>query len=185
MRSYFHLFLLFIPFVVSACASPYYKAHDVGPHTQIIARDASVGIGLVQHGPTGSRFCFQASPDAAFSQNASLSLDLSIVDLGNEGGSDSEGSVDTEMTGRTPALLFAREIFFRTCETAMSTNASPDEWRAMFKLSLEIAKDVMKAETRNTSVIISEELKNYNNANDGSNQANKDDQLSANTDSDD
>ncbi len=168
---------IFAGILVSSCASPYYKARDVKSRTQIIARDASVGIGLVQHGPEGARFCFQSAPDAAYSQNAALSLDLSLVSAGSEGESDSEGSADTEMIGRTPALLFVREIFFRTCETAMSTNASPDAWQAMFKSTLEVAADVMKAETQNTSINLDEEVKDDNSSNNSLKEASASDQF--------
>jgi len=186
--------LFFIPISIgiflSSCASPYYKAYDVKSRTQIVARDASVAIGLVQHGPGGPRFCFQSSPDAAYSQNAAFSLDLSLVSVGNEGGSESEGSADTEMIGRTPALLFAREIFFRTCETAMSTNATPESWQAMFKSTLDIAAEVMKAETQNTSIKISEEVKDDNSSNNSLKEASgydqsQDDESSDNSDNDD
>lgn len=171
---------IFLPacvgFLVSSCASPYYKAHDVKSRTQIVTRDAAVAIGLVQQGPGGPRYRFQSSPDAAFSQNAAFSLNLSLASVGNEGGSDSEGSADTEMIGRTPALLFVREIFYRACETAISTNASPDAWQAMFKSTLEVAAEVMKAETQNTSVKISEEVKDDNSSSNSLKEASGDNQ---------
>jgi cytochrome c556 len=112
MRICLILSSIFAGILVSSCASPYYKARDVKARTQIIARDASVGIGLVQHGPEG----------------------------------------------------------------AMSTNASPDVWRAMFKSTLEVAADVMKTETQNTSVKISEEVNDDNSSSNSLKEASGDNQ---------
>jgi len=73
---------------------------------------------------------------------------------GDEG--ESEGSQDAEMVGRSPALLYAREIFYRTCEVALSTNASPQEWREMFSAALQISAEIMKVEAANIKIGISE-----------------------------
>lgn len=184
MNRYSTLSLLPIVALISSCATPYYKSNDLTSPTQIVSRDAAVAIGLVQQGPSGYQYCFQSAPDAAFSQSGNLSFDFSLINIGNtvrnegdtnsensnsenstssERTSESESSTETEMVGRTPALLFAREIFYRTCETALSTNANPDDWRAMFKLTLEIAAEVMKEESKKTSVTIIENVKGSSN----------------------
>ena len=143
--------------LLGGCASPYYKSHHVKTDVQIVARDASLSLALVDRRRDGLRLCLQGAPDATFDQDAAVDLNASLASFGDGGEEEGEGSEQVEMTGRSPALLFAREVFYRTCEAAMSTNASPEEWRAMFTTALQTSAEIMKLEAQNTRIDVKEE----------------------------
>jgi hypothetical protein len=123
---------------------------------QIIARDSAISVGVLERKGGTARLCLQGSPDTSFDQTSDLNLSASLANFGGGGESEGEGSEEVEMAGRTPALLFAREVFYRTCEAALSSNASPEEWRVMFAAALQASAEVMKLETQNTKVQIVE-----------------------------
>lgn len=121
-----------------------------------MARDASLSIGFVKTSGNSIQLCFQGAPDATFNQESGLNVDASLAKFGSGDEGESEGSQEAEMVGRSPALLYAREIFYRTCEVALSTNASPQEWREMFSAALQITAEIMKVEAANIKIDISE-----------------------------
>lgn len=151
---------------LGGCASPYYQSHRLGGGVQLVARDASLSLGLVKSGDKGVQLCFQGAPDATFNQDSGLDVDASLANFGQGDDGSSEGSQQSEMVGRSPALLYARELFYRTCEVALSTNASPQEWREMFSTALQTSADIMKLEAANSKIQISEQQDDQNSATD-------------------
>ncbi|MEO0062276.1 MAG: hypothetical protein RLZZ08_836 [Pseudomonadota bacterium] len=146
--------------LLGACAGPYYKTHEIKSGTHLVARDATISVAVVERNADGMRLCMQSSPDATFDQDAAVSLSASLANFGSGGGGQGEGSDEAEMAGRSPALLFARELFYRTCEVAMSTKASPEEWRAMFTTAMQTSAEIMKLEAQNTRVDVKEDVDN-------------------------
>jgi len=101
-----------------------------------------------------NRICLQPSPDAAFS--ASDSGGVSILNFGvkNDGVSDSSNQKDTEMTGRTPSVLLARELMYRLCELGNNLTLNKDEMLASYNKNLEIIKEIALSETKQTTINI-------------------------------
>ena len=152
--------------LLGGCASPYYESHRLGGGVRLVARDASLSLGVVKSRDKNIQLCFQGPPDATFNQDSGLDVDASLASFGQGDDGSSEGSQQAEMVGRSPALLYAREIFYRTCEVALSTNASPQEWREMFSTALQTSADIMKIEAANSKVQISEQQDDENSATD-------------------
>lgn len=150
--------------LLGGCASPYYKSHGLEGGGRLVARDASLSIGFVKTRGNSIQLCFQGAPDATFNQESGLNVDASLAKFGSGDEGESEGSQQAEMVGRSPALLYAREIFYRTCEVALSTNASPQEWREMFSTALQTSADIMKLEAENSKIQISEQQDDQNSA---------------------
>lgn len=142
--------------ILGGCASPYYKSHGIEGGGRVVARDASLSMGFIKTRGNSMQLCFQGAPDATFNQDSGLNVDASIASFGSGDDGESEGSQQAEMVGRSPALLYAREIFYRTCEVALSTNASPQEWREMFSAALQTSAEIMKLEAANSKIDISE-----------------------------
>lgn len=154
--------LMSIVVTLPGCAKPYYKPRKVGADFQMIARDAGVSLGVIHIDGNKMKLCMEGAPDTAFDQDSSMSISANLVSVGGGGEGAGEGSEEVELVGRTPALLFAREVFYRTCEAALSSNASPEEWREMFAVALQVSTDVMKLESQVTKVEIIEKEESNN-----------------------
>lgn len=150
--------------LLCGCAGPYYKSHEIRSGAHMVARDASISVAMVERSGDRLRLCMQGAPDAAFDQDASFSLSANIASFGSGGDGEGEGSEEAEMAGRSPGLLFARELFYRTCEVALSTNASPEEWRAMFTTALQTSAEIMKLEAQNTRIDVKDDVEDDNRA---------------------
>ena len=59
------------------------------------------------------------------------------------------------MVGRTPALLLAREILYRSCEMAKNAGLNSQQQMDMFLQSMQTAAEILKNETAKTSISIS------------------------------
>ena len=59
------------------------------------------------------------------------------------------------MVGRTPALLLAREILYRSCEMAKNAGLDSQQQMDMFLQSMQTAAEILKNETAKTSISIS------------------------------
>ena len=66
--------------------------------------------------------------DAVFETSDSGDFKLSLINVGNSGGGDeakvTDNAGEEEMMGRTPAILMARELFYRACELTNNAKLS-------------------------------------------------------------
>jgi hypothetical protein len=66
----------------------------------------------------------------------------------------SEGSTEGELAGRTPAVLMARELFYRLCEFSRNQSLSKDEALKLYTQTLSAVKEVWATEAGNTTITV-------------------------------
>ena len=103
---------------------------------------------------SGYRICSQPMPDAAFDQSEGGSVSVSMIGTGSESGSEDEGSTDAEMAGRTPAVLIAREMFYRACEFSTNFDLSEDQATQLYLKTLDAVSQGWAIEAGQTTVTI-------------------------------
>ena len=123
---------------LGACAS---VADEPTPHMipvldeHVISTTASITNTLILDRETKFVTCTAPPPDASFSQGEQASVSAFIA--GNDDkatvGEDSE---ETGLTGRSPAVLLAREMFFRTCEFSRNYQLSKEEAMQLYMTTL-------------------------------------------------
>jgi hypothetical protein len=94
------------------------------------------------------RYCKGPGPDVALTASAGVDLGANggVVPLGGKVGTNaSRGAVD--LGGRNPAVLLAREMFYRTCELILNTNASPKAAVALFKMTMDAVERISATQT--------------------------------------
>lgn len=102
------------------------------------------------------RVCKAGGPDATLDLGNEVSLGISVVDIGSDRVGDSSGQNDVEMSGRTPALLMTRELFYRTCEFSTNYNLTKDEAQALFEKAMDASIAGWMAEIAQTTITIND-----------------------------
>lgn len=99
--------------------------------------------------------CTMPQPDATFSQAEEGDIMIALINTGgNDSGGQEEESNESEMAGRSPAVLITRELFFRLCEFSRNYQLEKGEAMELYKTTLDAVKDGWKAEAANTKVNI-------------------------------
>jgi len=134
----------------------YQPAPDIsdldGSH--VVTITGALSQSFVRDGKSSLIICSQPMPDAAFDQTERGSVSMTIPGMGSEGGSETEGSNDVEMAGRTPAVLITREMFFRACEFSSNFNLSPEDATKVYLQTLDTVSKGWAAESGNTTITI-------------------------------
>lgn len=108
--------------------------------------------------------CMAPPPDASFSQTDSSSLDISLfkseANSAEDATSIADSTNESELAGRTPTVLLAREIFYRTCEISDNFDLEKKEAIALFKESLNVISKNWAGESENTKITIGETMIN-------------------------
>ena len=104
------------------------------------------------------RICSQPPPDAAFDQSEGGSVNISMIGRTTDSASDNEGSNDVEMSGRSPGVLIAREMFFRACEFSTNFNLSSDEATKVYLETLDKVAQGWASESAHTTITVGDSL---------------------------
>lgn len=163
MRS--HIKNLAIPglmLTLSACSSafePSVKSMNLDSNS-VVASLPSLSQTLVQTDQSNLRTCLGRGSDAAFSQSDNGNISIALISTGVSSDSDdvgnSESSGETEMSGRTPGVLIARELLFRTCEFSMNYQLSKQEALQLYLKTLDTVSKGWDAEIQITKITIGE-----------------------------
>lgn len=127
----------------------------------VISNTASLAHTFVHTKPGKLFTCSLSHPDAAFDQADEGDISVSLIAIDNsqtDGGGDAESSEEAEMAGRTPAVLMARELFFRACELSQNLNLDKKEALALYNKTLDVVKAVWTIEAGNTTVTVGDTL---------------------------
>lgn len=153
--------LVVTSFIATGCSSMYQPEPDIsdldGSH--VVTVTAALSQSFVRDGNTSLIICSQPPPDAAFDETEGGYVSMTIPNMGTESGSETEGSNDVEMAGRTPAVLITREMFFRACEFSSNFNLSPEDATKVYLQTLDTVSKGWAAEAGNTTITIGESLK--------------------------
>jgi len=147
---------------LSACSSafePALKSTGIEGDT-VLSSLPSLSQTTVTKAETALRSCLGRGSDATFSQSDSSDISISLVSTGTSSDSDSggnaESSGETEMSGRTPGVLIAREMFFRTCEFSNNYQLTKEEAMKLYLQTMNAVSDGWKAEIQKTTITFGE-----------------------------
>ncbi|MDN3645529.1 hypothetical protein QWY75_04810 [Pontixanthobacter aestiaquae] len=124
---------------------------------QIISTTSSVANTLVLDKNTRFVTCTAPAPDASFNQGSQASISgLVAIGGANDSGSIGEGeeSRETGLGGRSPAVLFSRDIFFRACEFSRNYELEKNEAIDLYKTTLEAASTAFQNEASATNEVM-------------------------------
>ena len=158
------LFWLPIILMVSGCG--YF---DFQPELQtealnksgVLYGTGSLGTTIYQDPKTLKKFCMGRGVDAAFEQSESGDIDIALVSVTNtdtDSVGDSENSGEEEMSGRTPAVLITRELFYRACELIINAQLNKKEAIQVFNNVLKVVGKGWEKESSNTKITVGDKL---------------------------
>ncbi|MBT4082779.1 MAG: hypothetical protein HOE83_03270 [Alphaproteobacteria bacterium] len=153
--------------LLAACSSPFEPVSRTTEVTDLttISSTASLTHILVADNKSPRIVCSQPPPDAAFNQAEAGDIAFSISISGDDQSGESEDSEETEMSGRTPAVLMARELFYRLCEFSMNYKLDQKTAITLYTKTLDSITTVWGTEAGNTTVTIGDSLTTSNAAN--------------------
>jgi len=153
--------------LLGACSQlpgPTMKSHDLsGSH--IYSSGPSLSSFVVEDRNNPRKICADRGADAAFEFSQEGDFSLSLVSVGKSDGEKSgvkENSGEEEMVGRTPAVLIARELLYRTCELSMNYSLTKEEAISLFKGTRDSIEKGWVSEAAKTTVTIGDTLTNKN-----------------------
>lgn len=104
--------------------------------------------------------CSLPQPDSAFDQKDDGDLTISLVNTQGEGSDIDESSEEVELAGRTPAVLLARELFFRACEFSANYKLEKEEAKSIYLKTLEGVFENWKVEASRTTINVGDVVNN-------------------------
>ncbi|MEK9923802.1 MAG: hypothetical protein VW521_13115, partial [Rhodospirillales bacterium] len=143
--------------LLTGCSSiyePQLKSTSLGKEV-VLSSTGSIGTTIVQDPNNLKKVCLGRGVEAAFEQSDTGSISVSLVSIGKsdaEGASNAEKAGEEEMTGRTPAVLITRELFYRACELSINSNLDKKEALEVFYKVLNVVDNGWKQEGANTRV---------------------------------
>lgn len=171
-----HKFKYFIPFLslLGACSSFYDNSPSVlniNDQVSAIDKSSSRSSDYLFDQNSSYLICAAPPPDAGFSQSEGGNFNFTLINFGNssEAGSQDTSSGDREMAGRTPAVVLARELLYRTCELSVNYRLNKQEAQSLFQTTLKIINDNWSKEASKTTVSIGEKSSFSENINKGIN----------------
>jgi hypothetical protein len=149
--------------LLGACSQlpgPTMKSHNLsGSH--IYSSGPSLSSFVVQDRNNPRKICADRGADAAFEFSEEGNFSLSLVSVGKSDGDKSsakENSGEEEMVGRTPAVLIARELLYRTCELSMNYSLTKEEAISLFKGTRDSIEKGWVSEAAKTTITIGDTL---------------------------
>lgn len=149
---------------VSACAGVYEPTPKIEKieDAWLISNTAALSNTIVRTPQSTITTCTAPPPDAAFDQSEEADINISLVSVGSGSDSDAEGeseaSQETELAGRTPAVLLSRELFYRTCEFSQNYRLDKAEALKLYNRTLDIVEKNWAVEAGQTTVTIGDSV---------------------------
>ena len=153
---------IILPIVGCSSPTPNSKVIDMSSDkVAIVSNSAETTSALYQSTSNRSHYCSPNAPDSTFSVAENANFSLSFLNFGGgtpeaeEAGSSSSG---TEMLGRSPAVLAARDIMYRACELIGNLDLTKEQAIAVYTDSLKMAASIIQAEVAKTTITQSSTL---------------------------
>jgi len=152
---------------LSACAAGFTQKADIEtiPEDAIVFSSPSVNSLIIQHPEKMKKICLGRGADAIFEQSESGGLSISLVSIGNSEGdqvSETDNAGEEEMAGRSPAVLLARELFYRACELTNNVGLNGKDAVELFNNVLKVVKAGWEQESKNTTIKIGDTVTSTN-----------------------
>ncbi len=144
---------------IAGCSTyePHPMPYDL-KSTQVIGSTSSLTQTIVHDGEKHAPTCTMPAPDATFADADQMGFGLSLSFGGTDSSGESGSARESEMSGRTPAVLMARELFFRLCEFGYNQKLEASDAQALFRATLSAVQAVWQVEASNTKVTIGNTL---------------------------
>jgi hypothetical protein len=151
-------------FVIAGCSEIYEPQPYVTAvkDESAVSTTASISHTLILNKGTSFITCTLPQPDASFNQSEEGDINVSLLAVGGgkdaSKGVEAEKSGETEMAGRTPAVLIARELFFRLCEFSRNNELNKDDAMTLYKKTLDAVKEVWQIEASKTEIRVGDKI---------------------------
>ena len=114
-----------------------------------VVLDHSTGVGFVISDPKfKDQVCKTPAPDVLAGVTKSEAIDLpSLLPGSTSNGAaitDSEGYSATNLGGRTPSVLIARDFLYRVCEMTINMQLSPEETVKVYLQTMDKIVEIIK-----------------------------------------
>jgi len=147
--------------LLSSCGSKISKPEIIHFSPNSISSYSPSNTSVISRMVNGKEIiCLMPAPDVEESISKNIDLDIQLVAYGQpeeEKANTKSGKAESELAGRSPAILFSRELIYRACEFSMNYNLNKEEATKIYQQNLKIIHQVMMKEASNTKVILSEE----------------------------
>jgi hypothetical protein len=141
---------------VSCSPQPHSVTHPVkSDENLLISSSAAVSSGLLRDSDDIKHYCASVAPDATFNEAVSEGTSISLFNIGRsspEKESVSAESKETQMVGRTPAVLVSREILYRVCELTGNRSLTNREALKLYEKAIDAIVQLASQEMANTSI---------------------------------
>lgn len=168
-----------LSFLVSCSSVNYPRAHlnNVNEDISSLSYTADLRATHIIRKNGEYKVLMEPAPDAAFSYDEKANLNWALVSMGGNAREEYDsGEADLPLTGRTSAVLIARELGYRISEISINTNADSKDTIKLYEKALSLIEKIAEAEAEkvsyngtvhvNTGSSSSLEFKNNNGASD-------------------
>ena len=143
---------------------PFIDSRDF-PDGGTISEGPSISTLIVQHPDKIRKVCLGRGADAAFEREDGGNISISIVSVGKNDAEKSgiqDNAGDEEMAGRTPAVLLARELFYRACEFSTNYQLTKQEAIDLYTSTLQVVQKGWENEAQKTTITIGDKVATTN-----------------------
>jgi hypothetical protein len=160
MLSYKYVALVVMSFLTSACST----IEAPSPETFNITANSSISVTagtsqtFVRSQSANYQLCSQPMPDVAYDKGDDADINYSFINTSSDQVSAQDNSDEVEMAGRTPAILMAREMFYRTCEFSTNFDLNKQEAISLYQQTLKTIGTVWASEAQNTTVTVGDTI---------------------------
>lgn len=155
-----HLTIFLLAALTSACST----IEKPSPKRFTIDADSSISVTagtsqtFVRSQSAKYLLCSQPMPDVAYDKGDDADINYSFINTSSDQISAQDNSDEVEMAGRTPAILMAREMFYRTCEFSTNFGLNKQEALSLYQQTLKIIGSVWATEAQNTTVTVGDTI---------------------------
>lgn len=132
--------------VASGCAAnPFEDRIDVASAggLDVITYNSELDVAVQRANGAEGRYCLSPGTDAVPIQSGALALSDRQI-----GASGAAGDGAATLGGRSPAVLIAREVMYRTCEFSLNNDMTPAQALSLYQQALSTVQAIAAAENQ-------------------------------------
>jgi hypothetical protein len=155
-----YLIIILVAGLTSACSTiekPTPKRFSIDPDSSISVT-AGTSQTFVRSQSANYQLCSQPMPDVAYDKGDDADINYSFINTSSDQISAQDNSDEVEMAGRTPSILMAREMFYRTCEFSTNFGLNKQEALSLYQQTLKTIGNVWASEAQNTTVTVGDTI---------------------------
>ena len=125
------------------------KKTDAGITT--VSTSAANSMSITRSSNAEEKICVRLGPDTSFNSDNSIN-----VSLFGKSEQEASGETEGELIGRTPTVLFMRDLAYGLCIANLNETITDEEYLEALREFYSMGMDILKEEVKNESVAISE-----------------------------